>query len=368
MHITIIGAGPIGCYCGYLLAKAGHSVDIYEEHAEIGLPIQCTGLLTKDFDQFNLPPEAKQSFLLNTFREIEVNSPGGQEIIIPQTEYLVDRHKFDRYFAELAQEAGAKIHLQHSLVWKEGKELIIKDLKRKQELRVTPEIVIAADGPLSKTAHAYGFYHPERQNYQGIQAVVEWKFAPQQYQTFFGRGVCPDLFAWIVPESESRARVGVASKKDAKKYFDSFVGQQGFKPKGILEMQAGLIPLYCKKQKLHSENCYLLGDASGFVKATTLGGLIPGLKQAEILANCLTNGKNYEKEVKSLRKRMNLHLRLRRIFDKFEDRDWDKFIFLLGQPKLQRLLEQHTRENPLPLIIKALWREPRMVGFAKFLA
>ncbi|MBI4980859.1 NAD(P)/FAD-dependent oxidoreductase [Candidatus Woesearchaeota archaeon] len=153
MHISIIGAGPIGCYCGSLLAKAGHEVDIYEEHAEIGLPIQCTGLLTKDFDQFNLPQE---SFLVNTFQEVEVNSPNGQKIVILQTEYLVDRHKFDQYFAESARKAGARIHLQHSFVRREGKELIIKELQTKQELRISPEIIIAADGPLSKTAHAYG--------------------------------------------------------------------------------------------------------------------------------------------------------------------------------------------------------------------
>lgn len=361
MHITIIGAGPIGCYCGYLLAKVGHSVDIYEEHPEIGLPIQCTGLLTKDFDQFNLP---KESFLINTFNEVEVNSPNRTQVVIKQTEYLVDRHKFDQYFAELARKAGARIHLQHSLVRKEGNTLIVKDIKHKKELKLTPEIVIAADGPLSKTAHAYGVYHPKRQNYYGIQAIVEGKFASQRYQTFFGREVCPDLFGWIVPESATKARVGVASRKDAKKWFDQFVQKQGFK---ITEMQAGIIPLYNPKQELHSENCYLLGDASGFVKATTLGGLIPGLKQAEILADCITNRKDYERETKPLKKRMNLHLRLRKMFDRFEDKDWDKLIYLIGQPKMQQLLEQHTRENPLPLVVKTLFKEPRLVWLGRFL-
>ena len=39
MDIAIIGAGPIGCYAGYLLAKNGHTVSIYENHPQIGLPI-----------------------------------------------------------------------------------------------------------------------------------------------------------------------------------------------------------------------------------------------------------------------------------------------------------------------------------------
>lgn len=64
---------------------------------------------------------------------------------------------------------------------------------------------------------------------------------------------------------------------------------------------------------------------------------------------------------------MNLHLRLRNIFDKFEDKDWDRLIYLMGQPKLQQLLEQHTRENPLPIILKAVIKEPRLWRFGKFL-
>ena len=54
MKIAVIGAGPIGGYAASLFAKAGHQVSIYEEHATVGCPIQCTGLLTSDFDQFQL--------------------------------------------------------------------------------------------------------------------------------------------------------------------------------------------------------------------------------------------------------------------------------------------------------------------------
>ncbi|MBI4983548.1 NAD(P)/FAD-dependent oxidoreductase [Candidatus Woesearchaeota archaeon] len=360
MNISIIGAGPIGCYCGYLLAKAGQRIDIYEEHAEIGLPIQCTGLLTSDFDQFGLP---KESFLVNTFGEIEINSPNKQ-LTIKQKEYLIDRSKFDGFLAELAKKAGAKIYLQHAFARKENEGLVIKDTKNDKEIAVTPDAVIAADGPLSKTAHAFGLYPADRVSYQGVQAVVEGKFDLNKYQTFFGNKVCPDLFAWIVPESRSRARVGLASTKDARKLFDQFVLERDFK---ILEIQAGMIPLYHPKQKLQGGNCYLAGDASGFIKATTLGGLVPGLKQAELLANSIIESKNYEKEVKQLRKKMNFHLRLRKIFNKFSDEDWDKLLSLLNRPKIQRLLERYTRENPLPLVVKALITEPKLWYFSKFL-
>ena len=93
MKIVIIGAGPIGSYAGYLLAKSGHDVNIYERKKEIGSPIQCTGLLTADFDQFGLD---KSYFLENSITKIEVNSINNQ-LIINNKEYLVCRKKFDNF-------------------------------------------------------------------------------------------------------------------------------------------------------------------------------------------------------------------------------------------------------------------------------
>ncbi len=360
MNIAIIGAGPIGCYCGHLLAQAGHQVEIYETHAQIGLPIQCTGLLTTDFDQFKLP---KDSFLVNTFSQVEVNSPRNK-VQIPQKEYLVDRHKFDLFFAEMAQKAGAKIFLQHTFLRKDKTRLIVRDLRNNQEKILTPQIVIAADGPNSPTAQAYGFYSSQRTNYFGVQAIVNGKFDPQSYQTFFGKEICLEYFAWIVPESATQVRVGLVAKKNPREFLNKFLKLHKFNAQ---EIQAGLIPLYCPQQRLKKDNCYLVGDAAGFVKATTLGGLVPGLKQAEILADCVINNKNYELEVKSLRKKLNLHLKIHRTMKKFSDEDWDQLIAYIGQDKIKRILQEHTRDNPLPLLIKALLKEPRFLRFMKYI-
>lgn len=359
-NIAIIGAGPIGCYAGYLLAKAGNNVTIYENHPQVGLPIQCTGLLTSDFDEFNLPLD---SFLVNTFTTIEVFSPQ-QRLEVQQKEYLVCRKRFDNFFADQAREAGAAILVNHSFTRKEGKNIIITNSQKKKEMLLAPDIVIAADGPLSPTAKAYGLYHPKRENYYGIQATVEGVFNPTSFQTYFGVKVCPELFAWVVPESATLARVGLAMRKNSKAYFDAFMNEHHFVAKDI---QAGTIPVYSPNQKLQQDNCYLLGDAAGFVKATTLGGLVPGLKQAEILAECLIHDRNYQRETAALARKLRLHLVLRRVFDKFSDHDWDRLITYMNKPQIQKILSQHTRDNPIPLVGKALLAEPRFLGYAKYL-
>ncbi len=360
MNITIIGAGPAGCYAGYLLAKSGHSVTMYENHPQIGSPIQCTGLLTHDFDQFNLPTE---SFLVNTLTRIEIFTASGKKTSFAQKEYLVCRKRFDNFFANLAQKAGTRIFLNHAFIRKEGNALIIKDSVNQIEKRIMPDLVIAADGPLSPTAKAYGFYHPERENYFGIQATVQGTFDPTTYQAHFGTGICPGLFAWIVPESATIARVGVATLKNTKQYFDRFMEKQGFM---ATDIQAGTIPVYHPRQILHQDNCYVIGDAAGFVKATTLGGLIPGLKQAEILARSIAENKDIHEEIKPLARRLWLHRRMHTAFEKFTDADWDRLVMYINQPSIQRILQKHTRENPLPILLKSLLREPRLLYFGKY--
>jgi digeranylgeranylglycerophospholipid reductase len=365
MDIAIIGAGPIGSYAGYLLAKSGHNISMYENHAFIGSPIQCTGILTSDFDEFNIPMD---SFLVNTIEDIEVFSPGGKKINIRQKDYIVCRTKFDSYFAQRAKEAGAKIFLSHTFIKKVGTDIVIFDSISKKEKVLSPDIVIAADGPLSPTVKAYGFYR-KRDNFFGVQATVEGNFESRKIKTYFGNDICPGLFAWVVPESSTIARVGLATKEKSKLYFDKFLKENGFIGNGfkVKEMQAGIIPVYNPNQLLYFDNCFVVGDASTYVKATTLGGIVPAMKQVEVLTDCILNGKIYTKEIAPVRRKMKLHLKLHKMFTKFSDKDWNKLVSYVGKSKISNILEKHTRDNPFPIVTKALLKEPKLLYFLKHL-
>jgi flavin-dependent dehydrogenase len=44
--VVVVGAGPAGCLAAKYAAKNGAKTLIIEEHASIGSPVQCAGLLS----------------------------------------------------------------------------------------------------------------------------------------------------------------------------------------------------------------------------------------------------------------------------------------------------------------------------------
>ena len=75
MIVSIIGAGPSGSYLAYLLAKEGRQVHVFEEHDEIGRPIQCTGLVTGAIKELI---KLREDFIVNEINRVRVYAPDGE--------------------------------------------------------------------------------------------------------------------------------------------------------------------------------------------------------------------------------------------------------------------------------------------------
>lgn len=356
--ISIIGAGPSGCFLAYELAKAGFDVHIFEEHKEIGIPVQCTGLVTKEL--FDLVP-LKKEFLVNKLNAVQVIAPNKSSAEIKVNEFLLDRHKFDNYLLTKAIKAGANIHFSHRFIEynNQNKKAILKNDNRIKKIKT--RILVGADGPLSQVAKSAGIYG-NRKFFIGMQATVKANFEKHTYQTYFGN-IAPGFFAWIVPESQKTARIGLATRHNTRNYFENFLKDKG----KVIEKQAGIIPIYNSAQKTQKNNTYLLGDAATFCKATTGGGLIAALKSAQILADCLKNNKNYSFALKKLRRQLWLHAIIRSTLDRFSAEDYNTLVKLINKPRTKIYLSNNSRETPASLIIKLLLTEPKSLYFIKCL-
>ena len=346
--IAIIGAGPVGCYLASLLA-GNYEVTVFEEHKGVGLPVQCTGIVTQEI--FKFVPE-KNDFVINKADDVRIYAPNNKfiKLKLEKPDLIIDRQKFDTYFYKLAKKKGVKFVFNHSFILLKEKTVLLKDLKSSRIKKHKFTYLIGADGPRSAVAKNQEICD-NKKFFIGLQAIIKKKnnniidFYPSK-----------NGFAWAVPENKSTLRVGAASTGNPKEQFNRLLKTYQGK---IVAKQGGLIPVFNPWANFRKKNVFLAGDAAGFVKATTGGGLVPGLRSAEILAHSIKNNLSYDAGIYlHLQPALWLNLKLRKVMDSFSARDWNQLIKDLDNQALQRV----NRDRLFQLIISTALNNPRIVG------
>lgn len=271
--VIIAGAGPTGSTAARLCAEAGLSTLVLEEHAAIGYPVQCAGLLsTSAFTEC----EVSDASVLNTVCGARICGSAGHELSFSADTaraYVVDRGRLDHEMAERAADAGAEFALKTCVtaINPQKKTLSVTGVSGKQE--ISYNILIAADGPRSVIARGLGIA-PSRHIYAGIQAEISWDGSPDLVELH--PNASPDFFAWVIPLSARRARIGLCGMQDVPARFAAFAKQ--FSPSNIHEV-TGTVPIGIRSRTC-SAGCLLAGDAAGFPKPTSGGGVYTGVRSA----------------------------------------------------------------------------------------
>ena len=346
--INIIGAGPVGCYLAYLLSSHDFQVNVYEEHSEIGVPVQCTGIVTSKINNIlDLP----KSLILNEIKEYSISSKINKLILkLKNPDLIMDRELFDKFLFKKALKNNVKFHFNHKLIeinnklkFKSGNKIIVKD----------KNILVGADGPNSLVSKYLG---NKNKYFMGIQVICSLK-----HDNNISINLSEGKFSWIVPFDKKKCRVGVMSEmKEGQKLFRKLVENRK-----VIEIQAGLIPIYNKKEIYQKNNVFIVGDAATLVKATTGGGIIQGLISSQILADSLINNKKYGWQLKKLKFELRLHLLIRKILDRFTENDFEKLIKILSKKKNKQILEVSVRDNLVKQIFLLFIRNPALFLYSR---
>ena len=347
--ILIIGAGPAGCTAARRLAADGLDVAVVEEHAVIGEPVDCTGVVGSEvFTRFNLP----RQIILGSIDAITIHSPA--DIAITHRNggplaYVVDRAELDRSVGRQAAEAGATFYLSTQAVdvtpHATGVDVTCRGADGEMR-RLDAQMLILAGGPRFAFQERLGL---------GTCPVL-WRSAHAELpgnglsnaQVYLGRDVAPGAFAWAVPvrrAGQPFVRVGVNSHADAPRYLRKLC--EGKFPHlvpsdGLPVPRSWVVPI-TPLATTYAERVLAVGDAAGQVKSTSGGGIYFGMLSAELAADTAaeafrrgTFGREalagYEKQ---WRARLGLDLKLgtffRRLFARMTDRDVDQLIHTLRQ-------------------------------------
>lgn len=352
--VSIIGAGPVGNYLASKLSSDGLKVDVYEEHTKVGVPIACTGILTSYLSDF---VKVSEDYLVNKIDRTDVYSPDGNFVSIKlKKNFIVDRTLFDAHFAEVAKSNGARLHTGYKLVSLDNGLMKFKNGKN-----VKSKVVVGADGPNSVVARSSGIFG-KRKFVVGHQARVKLKEKVDSniVEFFLDEG---NYIGWLVPEDNKIVRLGVASHIGTNKYFDELLKKRNGE---ILDWQSGVIPVYDPKLEIEKENVFLVGDAATQVKATTYGGIIPGMNAANVLSDVILDGGSYASGVKNtIGRSLRTHLLVRRLMNKFSKKDFNELIKMCNKESVKNLIYEHDREYPKKLLMSLLLKEPRFLKFIR---
>ena len=267
----------------------------------------------------------------------------------------------------MAEEAGAQIHLGYQFegFFQAGKKMVLnlRNLKKDKPFTPLSDILVGADGASSAVARAISYDGHIPTTLLQARVALPKEGASDTCQVWFD----PDYtkyFFWSIPECSELSTIGLIAEDDrqARAGLEAFLKERGLKP---LEFQGAKVPLYRWSGLRGGESwrggVFLVGDAAAQVKVTTVGGVVTGLYGAKALANVLTKGGNYQKELRMLTRELNLHLFLRRILNKFRDEDYDELIEML-KGRLKDLLQTWSRDELRRFFLKMILIEPRMIS------
>jgi len=340
----IVGAGPAGSYLAEKLALKGFKVILADKKKTVGKPVQCTGLITEELKKY---VDISEGFVKNVTKKVEIYSKN-ESFAVNSKEYIIDRFEFDNYLLGKSEDAGAKILLGSEFLGeKNGKIIMSKE---------------------SITARTKCFGLIKRMNYfLGKQYLIRMRSSPEAYKVYFDEKF-RDFFAWIVPVSKTVSRVGIASKDmpSVNEKLKYFMNSRKIKGK-ILETNAGLIPLFNPLNSNHVKrlgmNVYLFGDASGLVKASTGGGIIPAFNSIDKSLPEIILGRT--PKLLGIKKELILHLIAHNIMGNFKDTDYDSLITDAKDSRVKSVIEKISRDNFGLMALKLFLKKPGLVKYFK---
>ena len=358
---TVVGASAAGLFVAAELAAAGEPVRVIERAARFD-PLPRTLIATSRLRDV-LGPLADNS-VVNEIRNFELYADGVvASISLRRPDVIVERSALLRDLAGRARDAGAEMQLGQAFIAAEptsdGLTVSTRDVTTNLETRRASSTVVGADGALSSVARDAGW--GQQETVPLVQALVEVpETLPSDTVRVWFRPDETSYFYWLIPEGDGRAVVGLIGehRHAIRPRLDAFLREKRLSPLGY---QAARIPLYRGWRSVHRRlgngAVYLVGDAAGHVKSSTVGGLVTGFRGARAVADRILGRRSTL--MRSLRVELDLHDVVRRLLGRFGEDDYRR-LFQLIQGSEHRLLSAYTRDETSRLLWRLAVREPRL--------
>lgn len=359
-----MGAGPAGSAAARACAERGLKTLCIEEHGTIGYPVQCAGLLSASaFAECSVSRRA----VLNEVTGARMVSGLGGELLFDAgatKAYVVDRCLLDREMAERAADAGAEFRLKTSACGVRGTTLLTRGVRGREEIPF--RLLIAADGPRSSIARMLDLQRAEVY-LAGVQAEVPCTMDPRYVELY--PNASPDFFGWAIPVSGTRARVGLCAREHAGDHFARFITRYGG---NSLHLVSGVIPLGIMPQT-YGHRALFVGDAAGFAKPTSGGGVYTGVRSAKhaaaVAVACIARGvfddeslQEYERRWKEdFGRELDIGMKALKVRQRMAPEEIDRLCRALNDPDLIATIVEHGDMDRPGALLRKLALKPALV-------
>jgi len=288
--MAVVGGGPVGSSVAGKVAEKNYKVALFEQNKQIGLPLNCAGLVTPRI--FEFVDFSKDAVIQNDIKGANIHSPSDHILTIGGDKlhaYVIDRVKFDQEIVNSSKKYDVDIFLDNKIVSAQKNNQQI-ELATSQKKEITCNLLIGADGPYSKMRDIFSLPKPT-EFLRGIGAEITGTNLNSEFvEIFIGNNIAPGFFAWIIPTNKqgTKARIGLCVKHNSeyspKHYFSNLLENKQvrhyFDNIEITKYIGGVVPLGPLK-KTTTSNMMLVGDAAAQIKPTSGGGIYTGLLCAQ---------------------------------------------------------------------------------------
>ena len=380
--VVVVGAGPVGANAAALIAKEGFHVALVDNHSETERPIRCGCLVTPRVLDL---VDAKKA-VIGKVRGAVVYSPKGREIVVDgrKTKAVVlDRQKFDQHVISRAVENG--VHTMFgttakAAIHRQGDGVAVSIRGNKGPTSLTCNILIGADGTVGNVPGWFSTSRPRKMLLGCEQTLTEVAGDERFVKLFLGHDFAPGFFGWVIPGGGT-ARVGLCVdhgnvRANLRKMMQKHhVGKhiEGGKP---LQYSAGRIPIGFPR-KTYASNAMVVGDAACQVKATSGGGIFPGLLCSTFCAQTAVRAleesdfsstmmRSYQRAwMKAIGKELRRDFAIHESFARLSDNQFEEIFELMDKPGIIELIQQlGDIDFPSKVGWRLLREEPRLLKYA----
>jgi flavin-dependent dehydrogenase len=361
--VAVVGGSAAGLFTASLLARSKRPVRVFERAERLD-PAARTLIVTERVRDLLGP--AAQKCVVNEIHRFELFTDGRSATIpLDRPDLIIERAQLIRGLAEEAQAYGASVELGRKFVSLEasgrGMELTVERAASATTERIPAAAIVGADGAQSKVAQAGGW--PRQATAPLIQALVKLPtgMPPDTVRVWFIPDETP-YFYWLIPESAERGVLGLigVGGQETRRNLEQFLERRHFTP---LAFQGARIPIYTGwvpvERKIGEGRVYLVGDAAGQVKVSTVGGVVTGFRGALGVSEAILNG-GRSPELRALRRELDWHLLIRRSMHRFQQADYSRLVDWMND-SMRRSLSSVTRDEAARVLWHICRSQPRLL-------